>query len=43
MNELSQNSVKAIIAKTRIIYMTLNETNNLKYFVFLIYEQHKII
>jgi hypothetical protein len=40
VKELNQNSVKAIIAKTLNIYMISNEVNNLKYFVFLIHEQH---
>ena len=40
VKELSQNSVKAIIAKTLNICIASNEVNNLKYFVVLIYEQH---
>ena len=40
VKELSQNSVKEIIAKTLNICIASNEVNNLKYFVVLIYEQH---
>jgi hypothetical protein len=41
MKELNQNSVKVIIVKTLNIYTTSDEVNNIKYFVFLIHEQHQ--